>query len=78
MGLIIEFINIDEVKVTVQRRRPKIEHIIPDSVHMDLLALVLSPEFLAARGGIPQRAECPIIRQMQLSSLPPLPFIPRH
>lgn len=75
MGLITEFINIDEVKVTVQRR---MYHTIPRPLHTDLLTLVLSPESLAARGGIPQGAERPTIRQMQLSPLPPLPFIPQH
>nr|XP_058165769.1 FAD synthase isoform X2 [Dasypus novemcinctus] len=42
---------------------------------MDFSTLGCRPGFLVAQGGVPQRSEHPIIKQMQLSSPAPLPFI---
>ena len=64
--LIIESISREEVKVQAQRWKPKVDHITPDSIHMDFPTLGPSVGLWAARGGCPQRAECSVSRQLQL------------
>lgn len=54
--LIIESISREEVKFQVQRWKPKVDHITPDSIHMDFPTLGPSVGLWAARGGCPPKS----------------------
>lgn len=60
-----------EVKVKVQRGRPKVDHAIPDCSR-GFLTPMPSPGCVVPQGSSPPRTQCPSIRQMHL--LPP-PFV---
>ena len=64
--LIIESISREGVKVQAQRWKPKVDHITPDSFHMDFPTLGPNVGLCAAGGGCPPKGS--VLRQQAVAA----------